>query len=144
MGVIWFDGVSSQELSILVEHPPSYEYPKKDLEIVHVPGRNGDVVLDKGSWQNVDRSYEIAAVGPEETFAAISARISKWLHSPAGYARLEDTYEPEYFRMAFYQESNTIKNLLTCAGRVTIKFNCNAFQCFCHAITSLKRIIIIL
>lgn len=124
MGVIWFNGASSQALSILVEHPPDYEYPKKDLEIVHVPGRNGDVVLDKGSWQNVDRAYKIAAVGPEGGFAAIAVKVSKWLHGAPGYARLEDSYEPDFFRMAFYQEDNTITNLLSTAGRATVKFNC--------------------
>lgn len=124
MGVIWFNGVSSESLGILIEHPPNYEYPKKDLEIVHVPGRNGDVILDKGSWQNVDRSYEIAIAGPESGFAAAAAALSKWLHGPSGYARLEDSYEPDFFRVAFYQENNTITNLLTAAGRATVKFNC--------------------
>lgn len=46
MGVITFNGIASDKLGIQVEHPPGYETPKKDYEIVHVPGRNGDVYID--------------------------------------------------------------------------------------------------
>ena len=60
MGVITFNGIASDKLDIQVEHPPGYETPKKDYEIVHVPGRNGDVYIDKGSYQNVSRTYDIA------------------------------------------------------------------------------------
>ena len=41
MGVIIYNGVSSEEFAIQVEHPPGYETPEKDYEVTHIPGRNG-------------------------------------------------------------------------------------------------------
>lgn len=124
MGIIMFNGVSSQDYHIQVEHPPGYDFPERDYEIVHVPGRNGDIVLDKGSYQNKDRSYEIAIGSEDRFFPEMANDISEWLHSAVGYARLEDSYEPEYYRMAMYKEENDIENILFHAGRATIKFNC--------------------
>lgn len=124
MGVVIFNGVSSLDYHIQVEHPPEYETPSKDYEIVHVPGKNGDIVLDKGSFKNVARSYQVAVGSLEEDFTTQVNRISEWLHSASGYARLEDSYEPEYYRLAMYEESNIIKNILGQAGRTTINFNC--------------------
>ena len=124
MGIIVYNGKSSQDYSILVEHPPGYEYPEKDLEITHVPGRNGDVVYDTGSYQNVDRPYEIAFPAIKERYEDVANRVSEWLHSARTYARLEDSYEPEYYRLAIYKESNALENILRGAGRTTILFNC--------------------
>lgn len=124
MGIIVYNGKSSKDYSILVEHPPGYEYPEKDLEITHVPGRNGDIVYDTGSYQNVDREYEIAVPAIRERYEVMANKISEWLHSARTYARLEDTYEPEYYRLAIYKESNTIECLLRGAGRATVLFNC--------------------
>lgn len=124
MGVITYNGVASSAYGIVVEHPPGYSYPKRDYEIVHVPGRNGDILFDNGSYQNVARSYEIAIGSLSREFAAMANDISKWLHSASGYARLEDTYEPDYYRMAYYEEEQDITNILFHAGRATIQFVC--------------------
>lgn len=124
MGVVIFNGISSLDYHIQVEHPPEYEFPQKDYEIQHVPGRNGDIVLDTGSYQNVNRTYSIAVGSYSESYTAMANRISEWLHSASGYSRLEDSYEPEYYRLAMYEESGNIENLYEHAGRTKISFNC--------------------
>ena len=124
MGVIIFNGIPSTDYHIQVEHPPGYETPAKDYDITHVPGRNGDVYIDKGSYKNVSRSYEIAVGSDKMDFTRLANGLSEWLHSASGYARLEDSYEPDYYRLAVYEEGVAIENILRCAGRVTVSFNC--------------------
>ena len=65
MGVIYYNGKSSEEFGIVVETTPNYEIPERDYEILSIPGRNGDVVIDKGNYKNVERSYNIAIVAEE-------------------------------------------------------------------------------
>lgn len=124
MGIVIFNGVSSQDYGIQVEHPPEYQTPAKDYEIIHIPGRNGDLVIDNGSYQNVGRSYQIAIGDRDGDFTSMANTIAEWLNSAPGYARLEDSYEPEYYRMAMYQDEVTIENLMQHAGRTTVEFNC--------------------
>ncbi len=124
MGIVIFNGISSREYDIQVEHPPGYETPEKDYDITHVPGRNGDIVIDNGSYQNVSRTYQIAVGSLQKNFTTMANYISEWLHSTSGYARLEDSYEPDYYRLAYYEESGNIENILEHAGRATIAFNC--------------------
>lgn len=124
MGVVIFNGRSSADYGIQVEHPPEYQTPAKDYEIIHIPGRNGDLVIDNGSYQNVSRQYQIAIGDEKENFTDMANRISEWLNSASGYARLEDSYEPEYYRMAMFQDEVSIENILQHAGRATIEFNC--------------------
>lgn len=124
MGIITFNGVSSKDLGIQVEHPPGYQTPVKDYDKIHVPGKNGDVIVYKGSYKNVSRSYGIAIGNLERDYTEMANSVSEWLNSTNGYARLEDSYEPEYYRLAIYEESMSLSNLFHHGGRATINFNC--------------------
>lgn len=124
MGVVIFNGVSSQDYGIQVEHPPGYQTPARDYEAVHIPGRNGDLIIDTGSYQNVNRSYELAIGDLRKDFTVMANMLSEWVNSASGYARLEDSYEPEYYRLAVFQNELEIENILQHAGRVTVDFNC--------------------
>lgn len=124
MGVIIFNGISSQDYGIQVEHPPDYQMPARDYEVIHIPGRNGDLVIDNGSYQNVIRSYQIAVGDERKYFTDMANAVVEWLHSASGYARLEDSYEPEYYRMAMFQDETAIENVLQHAGRTTVDFLC--------------------
>lgn len=129
MGVITFNGVRSDNKSfaapILVEHQPKYKYPEREYEVTHIPGRNGDLVIDRGSYMNVQREYELAFGDEiEGQYTEMANDLSSWLHSGKGYLRLEDTYEPDYYRLAMYKEEGDIENILHSAGRITINFEC--------------------
>lgn len=124
MGVIIYNGISSRSIPIVVENPPNYVVAAKDYDPVHVLGKNGDVLIDNGSYQNVLRPYDIAFGSMERTHSEMATAVSEWLHSASGYARLEDDYEPDYYRMAYYQEETDIENILNRLGRATINFNC--------------------
>lgn len=125
MGIIIFNGLSSADYGIKVWQAPTYTIPERDYETVHVPGRDGDLLLDKGSYKNTTRSY-VVSFGRlnKKDFTILANSLSEWLHSCSGYARLEDSYEPEYYRIAAYQETNDITNAYHEAGQTTIKFNC--------------------
>lgn len=124
MGIIMFNGISSEDYGIQVEHPPEYHIPGRDYEVVHIPGRNGDLIIDNNSYQNITRAYDIAIGDTNKDFTTMANTISEWLNSASGYARLEDSYETEYYRMAIYQDEVSIENIMQHAGRTTIEFNC--------------------
>lgn len=124
MGIVMYNGISSLDYGIQVEHPPEYRIPSRDYETIHIPGRNGDLVIDNGSYQNVNRSYKLAVGDRYKYFTEMAGGLSDWLHSASGYARLEDSYEPEYYRMAIFHNDVEIENILEHAGRVTVDFNC--------------------
>ena len=122
MGVIKFNNIASDTLDIVVETIPDYEMPLKKYERVHVPGRNGDIIIDSGDYENVDRAYNVAIVRDGASAPVVSRDLSKWLNQP-GYHRLEDSYQPDVYMLATYQSGNTITNIFNEAGRAEIVFN---------------------
>ena len=124
MGIVMFNGTSSQDLHALVQTAPEYEFPEKDYSVTHVEGRNGDIVIDTGSWQNVPRTYNLAIDTRKISYAEVASKLVQWLHSASGYARLEDSYEPDFYRMAMYKDSGSISNIYSKAGQIEISFDC--------------------
>lgn len=124
MGIIIFNGKSSEDLHILVQHPPEYAIPERDCEVTHIPGRIGDLVVEKGSWANVERVYKLGIDAREDAYADVASLVAQWLHTASGYARLEDSYEPDYFRMAMYTGQINISNIYNQAGEFDATFNC--------------------
>ena len=130
MGIVMFNGTSSQDLHALVQTAPDYEFPEKDYSVTHVEGRNGDIVIDTGSWQNVTRTYNLAIDTRKISYAEVASKLVQWLHSASGYARLEDSYEPDFYRMAMYKDSGSITNLYSKAGQIEVKFDCKPQRYF--------------
>lgn len=124
MGVIIFNNRSSSDLGLEVETYPTYTFPEKEYDVIHVPGRNGDLLIDTNTYSNTTRQYKVSAAALSTPFYQKVNDVVEWLHSASGYARLEDSYEPDYFRMACYRESNNIENIFNQAGRGTITFDC--------------------
>ena len=130
MGIVIFNGISSEDLHIQVQTEPDYDFPEKDYEVTHVPGRNGDIVIDQGSWQNVSRKYNLAMDAGKISYTEVASKLVQWLHSASGYARLEDSYEPDFYRMAMYKDSGSISNIYNKAGQIEIEFTCKPQRYF--------------
>lgn len=124
MGSITYNGVNTESVGIKVWTAPSYEIPERDVEAYHVPGRSGDLIVDYGSYKNVDRPYTISMGDESQDFDTLAAAIRGWMGNPATYARLEDTYEPLYYRIALGAKTQMINNVLNHAALAEITFTC--------------------
>lgn len=100
----------------------TFDSPERDVTIISIPGRNGDLVLDNGRFKNVSLQYPaFVRTGFKEKAAGLRA----WLLQSSGYRRLEDTYHPDEFRMARYSGSITFDmRALNTAGECTLTFHC--------------------
>ena len=124
MGLIVFNGISSRDVGIEVETFPTYDVPEKEFEVIHVPGRNGDVVIDSKTYKNRNRNYKVSIAAQDLSYSQKMRRVSEWLHSAPGYVRLEDSYEPDFYSMAYYKDPVNIENIFNEAGRGDITFIC--------------------
>lgn len=99
MNYITFNGHSSYEYGLAISGEGSFDAPARDRTIVTIPGRNGDLVLDNGRYKNTTVRYPAFFTGDFKTNVA-DARA--WLLAPTAYARLEDTYHTDEFRLAIF------------------------------------------
>ena len=124
MGVIIFDGKSSRDYGIIVESFPAMNHGAKRGEAYQIAGRNGTYYDEDGTFDNYIQSYQIAI--REGLFRPADKRcadIQAWLSAP-GFKRLEDNFEPEYFKMARYAGPLNVEQILGKWGRCTLEFEC--------------------
>lgn len=124
MGMILFNGISSDSFKIRVERCPNYPVPQRVVEKIPVMGRNGDLLLDTGAYSNVSQSYDIYFNAKANGFFDMSRNVATWLNGTRGYKRLEDTYDPDVYRMAQVSDYHEYKNFLNYMGRATVTFDC--------------------
>lgn len=118
-----FNGRPSRDFGIYISGSGTFGAPKRKFEEFTVPGRNGVLKIDSGTFENASVSYKCAIV---RGFAQNAAALRSWLLSPAGYCRLEDTYHPDEFRMAHYSSGVDFTDFtqLLRAASVTLTFDC--------------------
>ena len=84
MSYFFFNGYYSYEMGLIVEEKSIYNGPQPDFELISVPGRDGDVILDHGRYRNVEVSYTVSFIGTKEKAAA----LRQWLCARAVYGYL--------------------------------------------------------
>lgn len=120
-----FAGSTSASFDVAITGEGVYNAPERDVEQVVIPGRNGELMLDNGRFQNIDIVYPacIAADSQADLADAISD-FRNFLCSKIGYQRLEDDYNPDEYRMAIYKSGLEVSPKIRQAGSFEIIFNC--------------------
>ena len=126
-----YNGVDLREYGLYTNGNKVFSSPKKNYTKVSVPGR-GDLFFWDGTYSNVDVEYSsILLPTPifnsnsfESKFRNNTIDIKSVLLSAEGYVRIEDTYNPDEFRLGVFEGPLDIDAVLLSAGNATLKFNC--------------------
>lgn len=122
---LFFDGESSRNYGVYITGEAVYNSPERDVEMIKIPGRNGEFALDNGRFQNIEVTYPAGIFADSETdFAAAISDFRNFLASRVGYCRLEDEYNPNEYRMAVYKSGLNVDPAKLEAGEFEIVFDC--------------------
>lgn len=100
-----------------------YSAPTRSVDMIEVPGRSGDLLVDNGSYNNIEGSYGVAITGDLQKNAD---RLKYLLYSQKGYQRLYDSDLKGFYRMAAFNDGFDLTEID--AGVVELTFNCKPFK----------------
>lgn len=124
---IIFGGVNSADFGIYISGEGVFNAPKRDVEMITIPGRNGAFALDNGRFENIEVTYPAFNFEPNDydTFAQRLSDFRNAICAQRGYQRLEDTFHPDEYRMAAYIGGLDIKPIkYNTASEFDIVFDC--------------------
>lgn len=124
---ITFGGVNSADFGIYISGEGVFNAPKRDVEMITIPGRNGAFALDNGRFENIEVTYPAFNFEPNDydTFAQRLSDFRNAICAQRGYQRLEDTFHPDEYRMAAYIGGLDIKPIkYNTASEFDITFDC--------------------
>lgn len=124
---IYFNGVCSDDLHLIVEERPPIVIARRKVEKTPIPGASRDLIEEQDAWENVTVSYKVALDRLKDTpdLIAYERKMSEWLMAPGGYQKLQDIFKPGYFRLANYVGGLDVQDLMGEAGRCTLTFDCD-------------------
>ena len=127
MGLVYeyftFAGKSSEDFSAHISGSGTYVSPARDVESIKIPGRNGDLHIDNGRFDNITIIYPAFITEKfEENYNALKG----FLCSQTGYRDLFDSYHPDHYRRARFVGNITPEMAaLNRAGSFDLSFDCD-------------------
>lgn len=126
LNYLQFDDVKSSDYGIYISGEATFDAPKRSVETISIPGRNGDLVIDQGRFENIVVSYP--AFNFEEDLQNFRDKLTglrSGLCSKVEYQKLTDTFHPDEFRLGVYKEGLEVKPIMyNTAANFDIKFDC--------------------
>lgn len=120
-----FDGETAASFGVQILGKGTFNAPKRDVEMIAIPGRSGDLALDKGRFENIEVKYPARLIADStEDFADAISAFRNFLCSRKGYCRLSDDYNPDEYRMAVYSRGLEADVDVLKAGKFDIVFDC--------------------
>lgn len=141
-GLFVYGGVASSDYGIVVSEAPTFEKPTRKQSVFSVPGRNGSVIFPQYAWNDVTRKYKVFLTKDANQHLVQNVdALTAWLNTQnddtyaalyrfGGYCRLEDSFEPEVFRLAYYSGGDDVTNEMTQYGEAVLKFTCRPERFF--------------
>lgn len=117
-----YNGISSRDYGVWISGSGTYNKPMRRVEKYTIPGRSGALVVDENAFENVTVAYPaFIARGFESRFNDFMAAM----YSANGYARLEDNYDNDHYRLAVFNGAIEPEvGTLNRSGRFTLEFDC--------------------
>lgn len=99
--------------------------PQRDIQVIEVVGRNGNLLIDNNRYKNGTQSYS-GIIYDDAKFDEFIRVFRSIILSDVRYKRLEDTFNPDEYRMAYFdgEFSPKVIRLWKKAGKFEINFNC--------------------
>ena len=119
---IWIDGVSASSLGIRLQGPLQLDPLTPKVDVISVPGRNGDVVQTDNTFAN--RAGRVSAFVYQPEFVQTQfAEVYRWLFSSMGYRKVVSSGDPEHYLMGRITNAGEIVDRLNRLAPFTIEFD---------------------
>ena len=129
-----YKGKSSKDFCLKIKEINNLSSPSRALETHVVPGRNGELIIDNGHYNNFRLQIECFIDGRPErngkelSLAEIASELKAWLQGgDFGYSPIELEGEDFYYE-GYCDNSLDIQELFVNFAEVLITFNCKPYR----------------
>lgn len=118
----YLDGIDARSVGIRLQSTIEFSEAVPVVEARTIPGRNGDLILETGSYENRSGSASCFCLQKDVEKAVSSA--GRFLMGKKGYRRLETSDDPDHYWMARVENSPRIEQRLRTLAPFEIGFDC--------------------
>ncbi len=99
---------------------------KRKMTSTPIPGSNREIVEMEDAWEPYDQPFSLfVGDGSENSIQSVLADVARVLYKE-GWQVLQDDYEPDCYRLAYYEGPFDVENRKTRVGVFNVTFRCRA------------------
>ena len=115
-------GVDSRSFGVYISGQGTFSAPRREYNMIPIPGRNGDLVGNEKRFENLELTYPAFIC---TNFDTNIRDFRNFLLSLVGYQTFSDSYHTDEFRKVLYEgEFEPEVERMNNAGQFEIVFNC--------------------
>ena len=118
----YLDGIDARSAGIQLQAPIEFSEAVPVVEAQTIPGRNGDLIWETGSYENRSGSASCFCLQKDVEKSVSSA--GRFLMGKKGYRRLETSDDPDHYWVARVENSPQIAMRLRTLAPFDIGFDC--------------------
>ena len=118
----YLEGIDARSAGIQLQAPIEFSEAVPVVEAQTIPGRNGDLIWETGSYENRGASASCFCLQKDVEKAISSA--GRFLMGKKGYRRLETSDDPDHYWLARVENSPQIAMRLRTLAPFEIGFDC--------------------
>ena len=118
----YLDGIDAQSAGIYLQKPIVFSEAVPNIESKTIPGRNGDLIFETGSYKN--RSGSVSCFCLQEDVETAVSSAGRFLMRKKGYRRLETSDDPNHYWMARVENSPQMEMRIRVLAPFDISFDC--------------------
>lgn len=118
-----FNGKKSSDFDVWASGLNIFHSPERRIERIQVPGRNGELLIEDGSFENTELLFKDCFI--PRHFSENFTNLSNYLNRQKGYQRLELSWLPDEYRLAaFHGDIEASMKNWDGVGKFDLAFDC--------------------
>ena len=123
-----YNDKSSEDFNIKIKTINNLSSPQRSIEKILVPGRNGELILDNGNFENFILTIECYLNCLSEDKNVISKEIKRWLQSDFSYKKLILSNDTEFYYEAYCDTKLDFEYISSNFESFLISFSCKPYK----------------
>lgn len=139
-GIFNFRGHKTSDFGMIMSAVYKYNAPQRDVTVIEVPGRNGEIVIDNGRYKAVDWEVDFRVNSSTGDVEKLLNNISNWLSAMYSPQKLLFDNEPEYQYLASINDKVTFSRINSKYATGSVTFRLQPIKYFIKDMTATKVI----
>lgn len=123
-----YDDKNSKDFNIKIKSINNLSSPQRSIEKVSVLGRNGELIIDNGNYENFILTIECYLNCSSEDKNVISKEIKRWLQSDFSYKKLILSNDTEFYYEAYCDTKLDFEYVSSNFESFLISFSCKPYK----------------
>lgn len=127
-----FDGQDSRDFNLYFVGKKTWGKPERDVTTTHIPGRDGDIIIDNGCYKNISDTLNFRFFAQditgnyEEDYYEALRKIKEWLVVDGQYHKFIESYNPDYYREIRIKSFNA-QQVAKDIANITLSVDCKPY-----------------